>query len=253
MHLFLYCPNGMMLSLYLPNIFGGRYKFDSSSINEELPYYVEARDNQWVLYCGDETEFCEADNTSGGWRPIGKAFPLENRAFRYLKYHGKIYTVYSELDSSGNNALIPYYFETNSIEYSIGRNTDNLIVYPQLYVSRHHASLLWDGNNWIIEDKKSTNGVYVNGRRVTQKSLCIGDVIYIMGLSIVVGNHYFSINNAGKRISINSPYIHRIASLDKTDIDFSKPSIQHNDDRAFDRPPRKLIKVEPKPIEIEMP
>ena len=253
MHLFLYCPNGMMLSLYLPNIFGGRYKFDSSSINEELPYYVEARDNQWVLYCGDETEFCEADNTSGGWRPIGKAFPLENRAFRYLKYHGKIYTVYSELDSSGNNALIPYYFETNSIEYSIGRNTDNLIVYPQLYVSRHHASLLWDGNNWIIEDKNSTNGVYVNGRRVTQKSLCIGDVIYIMGLSIVVGNHYFSINNAGKRISINSPYIHRIASLDKTDIDFSKPSIQHNDDRAFDRPPRKLIKVDPKPIEIEMP
>ena len=46
-------------------------------------------------------------------------------------------------------------------------------------VSRHHALVLVGPRESIIEDLNSTNGVIVNGRRVTRQLLCDGDTITI--------------------------------------------------------------------------
>ena len=46
-------------------------------------------------------------------------------------------------------------------------------------VSRHHALLLTNSRDVIIEDLHSTNGVLVNGRRVTRQLLTDGDILII--------------------------------------------------------------------------
>lgn len=253
MHLFLFCPDGNVLSLYLPNKLEGRYKFDSGSVRAELPFYVEAKGNQWVLYSGDNAEFCELDSSNGNAKPVGKALILGNYVSKLLIYQNSVYIAYAELVRDGDNTLIPYYFEPIPIEFTIGRNQDNLIVYTQPNVSRCHASIRWDGKNWEVSDAGSTNGVYVNGKREKHKTLQLGDTIFIVGLYIIVGTNYFAINNANNRVSINTPHIRRITSLDKNNVVFSKPSPAMAESRVFDRPPRKLIKVDPDPIEIEMP
>lgn len=46
-------------------------------------------------------------------------------------------------------------------------------------VSRTHAEIGWNGSSWLIRDTGSTNGVYVNGARVTSQALYPGDQIGI--------------------------------------------------------------------------
>jgi len=62
---------------------------------------------------------------------------------------------------------------------SIGRTPDNDLQIDAKFVSRHHAVILVGPSNTIIEDLNSTNGVLVNGRRITRHTLREGDRIAI--------------------------------------------------------------------------
>ncbi len=55
-------------------------------------------------------------------------------------------------------------------EYVIGRRSDCQIFVPDMRVSRQHARLWKDGEQWTLEDLGSNNGTYVNGVRVQQSS-----------------------------------------------------------------------------------
>jgi SARP family transcriptional regulator, regulator of embCAB operon len=48
----------------------------------------------------------------------------------------------------------------------IGRSPDNEIVLPGGKVSRHHAAIIDTGSSFVIVDLRSSNGVYVSGRRI---------------------------------------------------------------------------------------
>jgi predicted nucleic acid-binding Zn-ribbon protein len=61
----------------------------------------------------------------------------------------------------------------------IGRGADNEIVLDTKHISRYHAVLLAGPVNTTIEDLKSTNGVFVNGRRVARQVLKDGDRVTI--------------------------------------------------------------------------
>jgi chromosome segregation ATPase len=62
---------------------------------------------------------------------------------------------------------------------SIGRTPDNDLQLEAKFVSRHHAVILVGPVNTVIEDLNSTNGVQVNGRRITRQTLRDGDQIAI--------------------------------------------------------------------------
>ena len=58
---------------------------------------------------------------------------------------------------------------------TIGREADNLIQLPHEKISKHHAVIHPAGEAWVIEDLHSTNGVFVNGKRVERQQLKDGD------------------------------------------------------------------------------
>jgi len=62
---------------------------------------------------------------------------------------------------------------------SIGRTPDNDVQIEAKYISRHHAVILVGPAHTIIEDLNSTNGVLVNGQRVTRQTLQDGDQVTI--------------------------------------------------------------------------
>ncbi len=53
-------------------------------------------------------------------------------------------------------------------EVVIGRDSEEGISLPDPYVSSRHARVFADGDCFFIEDLGSTNGVYVNGRRLRE-------------------------------------------------------------------------------------
>jgi type II secretory pathway predicted ATPase ExeA len=63
--------------------------------------------------------------------------------------------------------------------FVIGRTADNDMQVDSKFVSRHHAQLVTSPDGSVLEDLNSTNGVYLNGKRVRRHKLAPGDVIKI--------------------------------------------------------------------------
>ena len=60
---------------------------------------------------------------------------------------------------------------------SIGRLPDNLLVIDNPAVSGRHARVYKEGNHFVLEDLKSTNGTFVNDKPIARHTLLDGDVI----------------------------------------------------------------------------
>jgi hypothetical protein len=61
---------------------------------------------------------------------------------------------------------------------TIGRQEGNDVAVDEPRLSRHHATLAWDGKRWIVEDLGSANGTYVNGvRLIAPQALHDGDIV----------------------------------------------------------------------------
>ncbi|HWU86696.1 MAG TPA: FHA domain-containing protein, partial [Kofleriaceae bacterium] len=81
----------------------------------------------------------------------------------------------------------------NKPEVTIGRVQGNDIVLPKGNVSKRHARIVLKDGKFIIVDLKSTNGTYVNGRKITSPlvvkdsdKIYIGD--FIVGVDEAASN-----------------------------------------------------------------
>lgn len=82
--------------------------------------------------------------------------------------------------------------EVDAVEAGIGRLEDNDVVLPRSNVSKHHARLVLKDDRCVVVDLKSTNGTYVNGRKISAPmvvgptdKIYIGDFILTLTQGIV--------------------------------------------------------------------
>ena len=73
---------------------------------------------------------------------------------------------------------------------SIGRLPDNMIVIDNPAVSGRHARVFKEGNHYVVEDLKSTNGTFVNEKPIARHTLLEGDIL-------LVGKHSLLFSLAG--------------------------------------------------------
>jgi pSer/pThr/pTyr-binding forkhead associated (FHA) protein len=62
---------------------------------------------------------------------------------------------------------------------TIGRLPDNLVQIDNPAVSGHHARIYWETDHYVLEDNNSTNGTYINNRRVSKQTLKDEDEVLI--------------------------------------------------------------------------
>ena len=70
-------------------------------------------------------------------------------------------------------------FKIEQVTLSIGRKPDNDIVIDMPVVSGSHARVLHEGNRIVVEDLNSTNGTFVNKKKISKVALNHKDIIYI--------------------------------------------------------------------------
>lgn len=68
---------------------------------------------------------------------------------------------------------------------TIGRSLENNIVLEDARVSRHHAQLRLIGDQFCVLDLGSTNGTFVNGRKIREQVIGPGDEVSFGGIPLV--------------------------------------------------------------------
>src|SRR5579864_1291416 len=94
----------------------------------------------------------------------------------------------------------------NKPEVTIGRVQGNDIVLPKGNVSKRHARIVLKDGKFIIVDLKSTNGTYVNGRKITSPLVVKdSDKIYIGDFIVGVDEAAASEGDGGSDVSTAAP------------------------------------------------
>jgi hypothetical protein len=99
---------------------------------------------------------------------------------------------------------------------TIGRAADNDIVLIGQRVSKHHAEVQQDGEQYMLRDLASTNGTFVNGQRLRTPQplkrrdlLDIGDLTLMFIEGTMVGPPRLHINKTSARVFVGQREIKR--------------------------------------------
>jgi aspartyl protease family protein len=88
---------------------------------------------------------------------------------------------------------------------TIGRDSDNDVVINDSKVSRHHLQIIGDGAGFRVVDLNSSNGTFVNDRKIGGESLLMtGDSVRI-GNTILPWQSYFA--KKGKSVTKTNPVL----------------------------------------------
>ena len=79
---------------------------------------------------------------------------------------------------------LPNFYEIKNAAYSIGRNTNNDIVISDSTVSVNHGSISIENGQVFLTDHNSTNGSFVNNKKIQKQQLHSGDTITLGKIEI---------------------------------------------------------------------
>ena len=235
----------------LPNKVSGNYWIEDNDRygNTRNLINVEADNGKWKIKSDFETKIMSGNNI------VDSAY-LNEYSIYFLKINTDNEYVILYCSPSMDNKLSKLKVSRNG-DFVIGSGNQTHITYSYPYVSKQHAKLTYTNGNWIIQDLNSKYGTYVNNQAVSKKVLNYGDIIFIMGLRIIVMKDYLVLNNISNMISYDSnsfsilkPIIQEFNSDDAVvddAIDFYKA------EDYFFRSPRFKSKIEPADIVVEDP
>lgn len=70
-----------------------------------------------------------------------------------------------------------------------GCELENDIVVPEEFLSRFHAEIVHEDDKYVLYDKDSTSGTFVNGRKVDRCVRNLGDLISLANIYIMLVNN----------------------------------------------------------------
>ena len=80
-----------------------------------------------------------------------------------------------------NKQVIPL-FKTVT---TFGRYLENDVVFQEDFLSRYHAEIVLREGQYVLYDKNSTGGTYVNGKKIDQCVLNSGDLISLVNIQMM--------------------------------------------------------------------
>ncbi|MCQ2495538.1 MAG: type VII secretion protein EssC [Lachnospiraceae bacterium] len=185
--------------LSLPEKISGQY-WISTSKNKKIENLagIDGTDGKWILKNNRHVKIIGPDGSS-----LKSIEVQPNGIYEIEKDHTEKFFLLTEPVTKDRAQFTKYYVGANA-SISIGRGSENMLSFTSPFVSNNHALLTFSNGQWHITDNNSSNGTYVNNRRVFDENLKFGDCIYILGLKIIVSNSFFAINNPDGKLTVSS-------------------------------------------------
>ena len=174
----------------LPNKVAGNYWITDNDYlgNTRNLINVEEYNGEWKIKSDFETKIMSGEKEV-------EAAILRDYCLYFLKINtdNEFVILYCSPSSENNTIKLRPVGKT---ELLIGTDNRADIIYNYPLVSRQQAKLIYNNGNWVIHDLNSKYGTYVNNVAITSKELEYGDIIFIMGLKIVLMKDTIIINKS---------------------------------------------------------
>jgi len=211
---------------------------------------LEARGGKWLL------------------RASALAYPVngEQKGLRSVEFNaGELQRIYllkereyalllAEAEAMEDQTFRKYTIQAEQgLEITIGRDKDSGICFDDSRVSGCHAILLYYNGRWSVKDLNSENGIYVNHVAVRTAPLALGDVVYVMGLRIIIGTDFIALNNPGGKIKPNTKLFKRYVAEKNTGTPAEDGEQLLENTEYFYRSPRFRSEVIPIELTVDPP
>ena len=238
--------------------------------NFTLP--TEVSGNYWITdndYLGNARNLINVEEYKGKWK-IKSDFETKimSGSMEVESAILKDYGVYFLKINTDNEYVILYCsptVEPNTVklrvrdggEFLIGTDSRAQIYYQHQLVSRQHARLFYNNQKWVIQDLGSKYGTYVNNVSITTQELEYGDIIFIMGLKIIVMKDSIIINTMGGNIKYDQSILESEGNVVQKMVEKDNPDEEgiefYKEEDYFYRAPRFKTRIEPSNIDIDSP
>lgn len=233
-------------SIILPSKVSGQYTFTDS--NGQYVIRIEAVDNKWILKSNPQYTIRTRNVASESGTEIVSGEVQPRMLFSIKDNYSPTDRIYLFTEEYTDNRIEFFLFTIpSSFIVSIGSGkTPKTIMYDNEYVSTDHATLQYSNGQWTIQDDGSKNGTFVNGKQASSAILKYGDLVFIMGLKLILGKGCIAINNPDRKVKFTSAGF-QVVNIPEFTEDTSDEI--EAEETYFDRSPRFKKDI----VDVEMP
>lgn len=236
---------GTMSQLVLPVNPEGKYSFSGeNNLQLRESVHIQPYHEKWYLYSLKPVHFLNESNKYLSY------VEMKDQELVLIKNLDEEYRIYVEYVTKQAFVSHNYAFLHKSI--TIGSSDDCDITYHGKYVSAFHAEMIFDNNQWEIVARGQANSFLVNGKRMKNSKITVGDMIYIMGLKLIMGVNFISINDGNERVKIHGYKLNKIHAASEISF-FEDTKSKPVENELFNRLPRRRMPLNKKEIKIEAP
>ncbi len=132
-------------------------------------------------------------------------------------------------------------------------NTNSDILYQNNFLGNFNAKIYYD-NAWYIEVVSDTSFIYLNNKSVKKERLYNGDVLFLIGLRIVVLGNFMIINNPNNMVRLNAQ---KLKSIRLSEValqgEIEEELEIYNEEDYFFRNPRFKRNIQEEKFSIDSP
>ena len=242
-HLMLFSESDEIHELWLPQFAEGYYRFSNQSQHRFLS--IIAKNGKWCVQCLRPAYFKDV--------PIANSdeIILDDKMLLKIDVESRGYLLLVE-EVIPCRKKFKNYSILSDIEITIGSQPECDIYYNGPFVAKKHAKLLCRGRRWWIKNLNTEYGIYINKEKCENAELTLGDVIYIVGLKIIIGQSFLAINNGMGEVIVN-PRILQEIPMSNSSLAYYFGAETENTTKFFSRAPRKRRESEQTVITVEGP
>ena len=248
-------------------VIGNYWLVDKSGKVERKLVNIESKDGNWKVTSNNNAKIFDLKSIhviDGQIKAVNENEKVESEIIlkEYSMYgiflvNSKEFFVMQCMPTYENN--FTHFNIKHTQEIHIGSGSQNHIAYQNRLVSNYHARIILNNGRLVIENLDTNFGTFVNGNSIGKeaKILFNGDVIYIMGLKIIVMGNSLFINNPKNMVDINVSNLvqcrDRNSKPIEDDIEKDDEIDLYSEKDYYSRAPRITNIIETEKVRIDAP
>ena len=239
-----------LFSMTLPLKISGSYTLtDIDNNNKERNLInISEQNGKWVAFSNKHVKIWHDKKAID-------SIVLENYQYLLLQVKGEEEFLVMYSCPVNDNSFIGMKIPKN-MEFIVGSGRDNAISCNNPLIGHKHAKITYQDGFWSIEDLNTQYGTFVNNQLIQGKvSLFHGDVIFILGLKLIVLSNIIYFNNPLGSVLYNKSLFSELPIREKMSLvsasDEDNEINLYDDKDFFVRSPRFMETIEDKPFKID--